>query len=515
MSMSNALANEIASNSDESAEYVETSSGKWEVVIGLEVHAQVISESKLFSSASTKFGAAPNEHVSFVDAALPGVLPVLNSFCVDQAIKTGLGLNAHINLVSRFDRKNYFYADLPQGYQISQYKYPIISGGYIDLEKPNGSVRRVNLERIHIEQDAGKSIHDQHPTQSFIDLNRAGVALMEIVTKPDMRSAEEVTAFMQKLRAILRYLKTCDGNMDEGSMRADVNISLHRPGEPYGTRAEIKNVNSFKFIAAAIAFEIRRQIEILESGGTVDQETRLFDTKTGETRTMRSKEDAQDYRYFPEPDLPPLVLTEERIERIRKTIPELPDAKAKRLQSELGLPHYDAGLIAAESEVADYYENALSKGTKDKCCESEEQRKEFAKLLSNWMLVDLFSFLNKYEKDITESKVSAENLAQLVKLIVTDVISGKIAKEVLEIMWETGKTPIQIVEEKGLQQITSADAIENIAKEVLAENVDKVEQYKAGKDKLFGFFVGQTMKKTEGKANPKLLNEVLKKLLNS
>ena len=302
--------------------YIETATGKWEAVIGLEVHAQVISESKLFSSSSTKFGAAPNENVSFVDAALPGVLPVINSFCVDQTIKTGLGLNGTVNLVSRFDRKNYFYADLPQGYQISQYKYPIISGGYIDIEKSDGNTRRVNLERIHIEQDAGKSIHDQSPTKSFIDLNRAGITLMEIVTKPDMRSAEEVTIFLQKLRAILRYLKTCDGNMEEGSMRADVNVSIHRPGEEYGTRAEIKNVNSFKFIAAAIDFEIERQIGILESGGTVDQETRLFDTASGQTKVMRSKEDAQDYRYFPEPDLPPLTLTEERIERIRKTIPE-------------------------------------------------------------------------------------------------------------------------------------------------------------------------------------------------
>lgn len=498
-------------------EYVETSTGKWEVVIGLEVHAQVISESKLFSSASTKFGAAPNEHVSFVDAALPGVLPVLNSFCVDQAIKTGLGLEGHVNLVSRFDRKNYFYADLPQGYQISQYKYPIISGGHIDVEKPDGSIRRVNLERIHIEQDAGKSIHDQSPTKSFIDLNRSGIALMEIVTKPDMRSAEEVTVFMQKLRAILRYLKTCDGNMEEGSMRADVNVSLRRPGDPYGTRAEVKNVNSFRFIAAAVNFEIRRQIEILESGREIDQETRLFDTSTGETRTMRSKEDAQDYRYFPEPDLPPLVLTEERIEKIRKSIPELPDAKTRRLQNELDLPHYDATLIAAESEIAEYYERGLAAGTAETgtAGRDEQYRKNFAKILSNWMLGELFAYLNKFGKDVTTSNVSAENLAKLVELIMTDVISGKIAKEILEIMWETGKDPGAIVEEKGLKQITSEDAIETVAKEVLAENTDKVEQYRDGKDKLFGFFVGQTMKKTGGKANPKILNEVLKKLLDN
>ena len=438
---------------------------------------------------------------------MPGVLPVLNSFCVDQAIKTGLGLNGTVNLVSRFDRKNYFYADLPQGYQISQYKYPIISGGYIDIEKADGSIRRVNLERIHIEQDAGKSIHDQSPTKSFIDLNRAGITLMEIVTKPDMRSAEEVTVFLQKLRAILRYLKTCDGNMEEGSMRADVNVSIHRPGEAYGTRAEVKNVNSFKFIAAAIDFEIERQIGILESGGTVDQETRLFDTASGQTRVMRSKEDAQDYRYFPEPDLPPLVLTEERIERIRKTIPELPDAKTARLQREFDLPHYDAALISAESETADYYERALDS--------VKSPTKDFAKMLANWMLGELFSCLNKSGKSISESNISAENLAELVNLIKTDVISGKIAKEVLELMWDSGKSPAQIVEEKGLKQITSVDAIEEVAKQVLAENTDKVAEYKSGKDKLFGFFVGQTMKRTEGKANPKILNEILRKLLEN
>lgn len=487
--------------------YIKTATGKWEAVIGLEVHAQVISESKLFSSSSTKFGAAPNENVSFVDAALPGVLPVINSFCVDQAIKTGLGLNGTVNLVSRFDRKNYFYADLPQGYQISQYKYPIISGGYIDIEKSDGNIRRVNLERIHIEQDAGKSIHDQSPTKSFIDLNRAGITLMEIVTKPDMRSAEEVTIFLQKLRAILRYLKTCDGNMEEGSMRADVNVSIHRPDEEYGTRAEIKNVNSFKFIAAAIDFEIERQIGILESGGTVDQETRLFDTASGQTKVMRSKEDAQDYRYFPEPDLPPLTLTEERIERICKTIPELPDAKTARLQREFDLPHYDAALISAESETADYYEKALDS--------VNSPTKDFAKMLANWMLGELFSFLNKSGKNISESNISAENLAELVNLIKTDVISGKIAKEVLELMWNNGKSPAQVVEEKGLKQITSVEAIEEVAKQVLAENADKVTEYKSGKDKLFGFFVGQTMKKTEGKANPKILNEILRKLLEA
>lgn len=487
-------------------DYIETSTGKWEVVIGLEVHAQVISNSKLFSTASTEFGSSPNENVSFVDAALPGVLPVINSFCVDQAIKTGLGLNGHVNLVSRFDRKNYFYADLPQGYQISQYKYPIISGGYIDIEKDDGRVRRVNLERIHIEQDAGKSIHDQSPNKSFIDLNRSGIALMEIVTKPDMRSADETSIFLQKLRSILRYLGTCDGNMEEGSMRADVNVSIRRPGADYGTRAEVKNVNSFKFITAAINFEVERQISLLENGGVVDQETRLFDTSTGQTRVMRSKEDAQDYRYFPEPDLPPLVLSEERIETIRKTIPELPDAKTARLQHDFDLPHYDAALISADKETADFYERALnSKGT---------PTKDFAKMLANWMLGELFSCLNKSGKNISESNVSAENLAELINLIKTDVISGKIAKEVLELMWDSGKRASEIVEEKGLKQITSADEIEKVAKEVLTENESKVAEYKSGKDKLFGFFVGQSMKKMGGKANPQVLNEVLKKLLS-
>ncbi|MBR1733853.1 MAG: Asp-tRNA(Asn)/Glu-tRNA(Gln) amidotransferase subunit GatB [Alphaproteobacteria bacterium] len=493
-------------NNCDNSVYIETSTGKWEVVIGLEVHAQVISNSKLFSNASTSFGASPNTNVSFVDAALPGVLPVINSFCVDQAIKTGLGLNGHVNLVSRFDRKNYFYADLPQGYQISQYKYPIISGGYIDIDKEDGSTRRINLERIHIEQDAGKSIHDQSPNKSFIDLNRSGVALMEIVTKPDMRSAEETSVFLQKLRSILRYLGTCDGNMEEGSMRADVNVSIHRPGTEYGTRAEVKNVNSFKFITAAINFEIQRQIALLESSGTVDQETRLFDTGTGETRTMRSKEDAQDYRYFPEPDLPPLVLSEERIEAIRKTIPELPDAKTARLQREFDLPHYDATLISADRETADFYERGL------KAVNSPS--KDFAKMLANWMLGELFSCLNKSGKHITESNVSAENLAELVNLIKINVISGKIAKEVLELMWESGNKAIEIVEERGMKQITSTEEIEKIAKVVLAENESKVSEYKSGKDKLFGFFVGQTMKRTEGKANPQILNEVLKKLLS-
>lgn len=485
--------------------YIETEKGQWEVVIGLEIHAQVISESKLFSSASTKFGAEPNANVSFVDAALPGVLPVLNSFCVDQAIRTGLGLNAQINKVSSFDRKNYFYADLPQGYQISQFFHPIVSGGYIDLKNSDGEVHRINIERIHIEQDAGKSIHDQSPTKSFIDLNRSGVALMEIVTKPDMRSAEEAAMFLQKLRSILRYLKTCDGNMDEGSMRADVNVSVHRPGTPYGTRAEVKNVNSIKFLATAVNYEVERQIDILENGGEVDQETRLFDSAKGITRTMRSKEDAQDYRYFPEPDLPPLVLTQERIDNLKKTIPELPDAKSARLQKDYGLPQYDADLISSEMEIANFYEDALAA--------TGSNGPETAKLVSNWLLGELFALLNKNSVGITESKVSAKMLAELVKLIVTNVISGKIAKEVLEEMWNSQKSANDIVEEKGLKQITSTDAIKAALEEVLAENPDKVEEYRGGKEKLFGFFIGQAMKKTQGKANPKMLNDILKGLL--
>ena len=487
--------------------YIETETGKWEVVIGLEIHAQIISNSKLFSSASTKFGAGPNENVSYVDAALPGVLPVINSFCVDQAIRTGLGLNAEINKVSFFDRKNYFYADLPQGYQITQYFHPIISGGYIDIEREGGEIHRVNIHHVHIEQDAGKSIHDQSPIKSFIDLNRSGIALMEIVTQPDMRSAEDAMLFLQKLRSILRYLKTCDGNMDEGSMRADVNISVHRPGTPFGTRAEVKNVNSIKFMATAVNYEIQRQIEILENGGEVDQETRLFDSTKGVTRTMRSKEDAQDYRYFPEPDLPPLVLEQSRIDELKKTIPELPDAKSKRLQRDYDLPKYDAELISSEMEIANYYEKALAA--------TKTSDKGVAKLLSNWLLGELFAQLNKASKSIAESDISAEDFAELIMLIKGEVISGKIAKEVLELMWSEKKKASVIVEEKGLKQITSTDEIKKSLQAVLDENQDKVAEYKIGKEKLFGFFIGQAMKKTGGKANPKMLNEILREILSN
>jgi len=486
--------------------YIETATEKWEVVIGLEVHAQVISQSKLFSSASTKFGVAPNENVSFVDAALPGVLPVINEFCVDQAIKTGLGVHCDVNKVSYFDRKNYFYADLPQGYQITQFFHPIVSGGYLEIEDDEGNLKKVRLDHIHLEQDAGKSIHDQNPTKSYIDLNRSGIALMEIVTMPDMRSAVEASNFVKKLRSTLRYLKTCDGNMDEGSLRADVNISVHRPDEPFGTRAEIKNVNSMKFIETAIAFEIDRQISLLEAGKEVDQETRLFDSNTGETRTMRSKEDAQDYRYFPEPDIPPLVISDERIERIRKTLPELPDEKSARLKKDYNLPKYDAELICSEIELANFYEKALNS--------IEKANDDSAKMLSNWFLGDFFSLLNKNGATITNSNISAEHLGKLIELIQTDVISGKIAKDVIELMWDEQKSPDIIVDEKGWKQITSTDAIEDALRTVLTENADKVEEYKSGKDKLFGFFVGQGMKKTQGKANPQMLNEILKKLLS-
>lgn len=480
--------------------YIETSIGLWEAVIGLEVHAQVISKAKLFSSASTKFGAMPNENVSFVDAALPGTLPVINEFCIDQAIKTGLGLNATINKVSHFDRKNYFYPDLPQGYQISQFKHPIVSNGIVSVVTEDGSKHDIRIERIHLEQDAGKSIHDQHPSKSLIDLNRAGIALMEIVTMPDMRTAEEAALFLKKLRSIFRYLKTCDGNMEEGSMRADVNISVHRPNSPFGTRVEVKNVNSIKFLAQAVTFEINRQIDLIESGKEVDQETRLFNSATGETRLMRSKEDAQDYRYFPDPDLPALIIDQERIDRIKSEIPELPDQKCERFQNEYELPKYDAELISSEMELAMFYESAVS---------HTDQSKESAKLVSNWLLGEVFAFLNKDGLDITRSPITPEQLAELIGLISDGIISSKIAKEVFEILWETGTSPKKIVEEKGLVQISDKDQIRSEIVSVLNSNSDKVTEYKSGKDKLFGFFVGQIMKKTGGKLNPKLLNEIL------
>ena len=480
------------------AELLRGETGDWEVVIGLEVHAQIVSEAKLFSGAATAFGAEPNSQVSLVDAAMPGMLPVINQECVRQAVKTGLGLKAQVNRVSVFDRKNYFYPDLPQGYQISQYTQPIIGEGELPIDLPEG-VKQIGIERLHMEQDAGKSIHDQHPSKSYIDLNRSGVALMEIVSKPDMRSAEEAAAYVRKLRSILRYLGTCDGNMQEGSLRCDANVSVRKPGDELGTRCEIKNLNSIRFLQQAIEFEARRQIEVIEDGGTIDQETRLFDANRGETRTMRSKEDAHDYRYFPDPDLLPLVLTEEFIAAIEAELPELPDAKKARFVSEYGLGEEDASQLVEERETAAFYE-AVAEG-RDK------------KLASNWVLTELFGALNKAGKGLDESPVSAEGLGGLIELISDGTISGRIAKDVFADMFETGKDAAAIVEEKGLRQVSDAGEITGLIDGVLAANEDKVAEFKAGKDKLFGFFVGQVMKQSQGKANPALVNQVLREKL--
>ena len=466
----------------------------------MEVHAQVTSASKLFSGSSTSFGANPNQNVSLVDAAMPGMLPVINSECVRQAIKTGLGLNAQINLLSVFDRKNYFYADLPQGYQISQFKQPIVGEGAITIELKDGSSHQIGIERLHLEQDAGKSLHDQHPTKSYIDLNRSGVALMEIVSRPDLRSAEQAGAYIKKLRSILRYLGTCDGNMEEGSLRADVNVSVRKPGEVLGTRTETKNLNSVRFIMQAIDFEVERQIEILEAGGQIDQETRLFDTTTGETRQMRSKEDAHDYRYFPDPDLLPLTFTQDYVNEIKSSLPELPDQIKARMISEYGLSAYDAGVLTEERETAKFYERA-SDG-RDK------------KLVANWMSVELFGALNKAGKSLSESPVSPTALGKLVDLISDGTISGRIAKDVFADMFETGRDATVIIEEKGLKQVSDAGSIEGLVDQVLADNQDKVAEYRGGKDKLFGFFVGQTMKLSGGQANPGMVNQVLRAKLD-
>ncbi len=479
---------------------VKGQSGEWEVVIGMEVHAQVTSASKLFSGSSTSFGANPNQNVSLVDAAMPGMLPVINSECVRQAIKTGLGLNAQINLFSVFDRKNYFYADLPQGYQISQFKQPIVGEGAITIELKDGSSHQIGIERLHLEQDAGKSLHDQHPTKSYIDLNRSGVALMEIVSRPDLRSSEQAGAYIKKLRSILRYLGTCDGNMEEGSLRADVNVSVRKPGEVLGTRTETKNLNSVRFIMQAIDFEVERQIEILEAGGQIDQETRLFDTTTGETRQMRSKEDAHDYRYFPDPDLLPLTFTQDYVNEIKSSLPELPDQIKARMISEYGLSAYDAGVLTEERETAKFYERA-SDG-RDK------------KLVANWMSVELFGALNKAGKSLSESPVSPTALGKLVDLISDGTISGRIAKDVFADMFETGRDATVIIEEKGLKQVSDAGSIEGLVDQVLADNQDKVAEYRGGKDKLFGFFVGQTMKLSGGQANPGMVNQVLRAKLD-
>jgi aspartyl-tRNA(Asn)/glutamyl-tRNA(Gln) amidotransferase subunit B len=478
---------------------LEGATGAWEVVVGLEVHAQVISQSKLFSGASATYGGAPNAHVSFVDAGFPGMLPVINRECVAQAVRTGLGLHAQINLVSRFDRKNYFYADLPSGYQISQFAHPIVGTGVVEIELSDGSLKEIGITRLHLEQDAGKSMHDQHPSKSVIDLNRAGVALMEIVSEPDIRSPEEAGAYVRKLRQILRYLGTCDGNMEEGSMRADVNVSVRKAGEDFRTRCEIKNVNSVRFVMHAVEAEAMRQIEVWESGGTVVQETRLYDPARGETRSMRSKEDAHDYRYFPEPDLLPLVLDEGWVAALKAKLPELPDAKRKRFCEQYGITFYDAGVLVADQVTADFYEQ-VAKGRD-------------ARLAANWVSGDFFAALNRTGASIETSPVSAAALGALLDLIANQTINGRIAKDVFEAMVETGRMPGDIVAEKGLRQVTDTGAITAAVAAVIAGNQDKVAEYKAGKEKLFGFFVGQVMKAMAGKGNPALVNEEVKKQL--
>ena len=483
------------------AEFViETPKGKWEIVCGLEIHCQIISKSKIYSGASTEFGADANEHVSFVDAGMPGMLPTLNKYCVHQAVKTGIGLKAKINKYSNFARKNYFYADLPQGYQITQFKYPIVGEGKVLIDLADGSTREIGIERMHIEQDAGKSIHDIDPKKSFIDLNRAGVGLMEIVTKPDFRAPEDAGAFLKKLRSILRYLGTCDGNMDEGSMRCDVNVSVR----PYGsnelrTRCEMKNVNSIKFVMQAIENEARRHVEVYENGGDIVQETRQFNPVTGQTKAMRKKEFAHDYRYFPEPDLAPLVLSDEYIQSVRDEIPELPDEKKERFVKELGLTPYDAIVICENKETADFFEKAATGHD--------------AKKVANWLMGDFFAMLNEKKIELKDSPVSAENLGRLVELVSSNVINGKTAKDVFALMVETGENPEKIVEEKGLKQVTDSSEIEKIVDEVIASSPANVAAYQGGKQGLFGWFVGQVMKASRGKANPVVVNELLKKKL--
>ena len=476
------------------AKLIKGATGDWEVVIGMEVHAQVSSNAKLFSGASTEFGGAPNTHVSLVDAAMPGMLPVINKECVRQAVRTGLGLKAQINLKSVFDRKNYFYPDLPQGYQISQYKQPMVGEGEVIVDLPDGSFT-VGIERLHLEQDAGKSLHDRHPTMSYVDLNRSGVALMEIVSKPDIRSSEQAKAYVTKLRSILRYLGTCDGDMEKGSLRADVNVSVRKPGAPLGTRCEIKNMNSISFIGDAIEHEARRQIEIIEDGGTIDQETRLYDPGKRETRSMRSKEEAHDYRYFPDPDLLPLELTQAEVDALKAKLPELPDEKKARFMREAGLSAYDADVLVAERATADFFE-AVAKGRD-------------AKLAANWVINELAGRLNKEGKDIASSPVSAAQLGAILDLIKDGSISGKIAKDLFEIVWREGGDPRAIVEARGMKQVTDTGAIEKVIDEIIAANPDKVAQAKA-KPQLAGWFVGQVMKASGGKANPQAVNDLLK-----
>ncbi|MGL1920155.1 MAG: Asp-tRNA(Asn)/Glu-tRNA(Gln) amidotransferase subunit GatB [Hyphomicrobiales bacterium] len=478
---------------------IQGATGDWEIVLGLEIHAQVSSKSKLMSGAATEFGAEPNSQVSLVDAAMPGMLPVVNEFCYEQAVLTGLGLNAEINLVSIFDRKNYFYPDLPQGYQISQFTDPIVGKGIVKIELADGSFHDVGIERLHLEQDAGKSIHDLYPSQSCVDLNRSGVALMEIVSDPDMRTAEHAKLYVSKIRTILRYLGTCDGNMEQGSLRADVNVSVRRPGDELGTRCEIKNMNSIRNIGMAIEYEAQRQVDIIEDGGTISQETRLWDVSKGETRSMRSKEEAHDYRYFPDPDLLPVVLEQSFVDAIKARIPELPDAKHERLMSQYGLNSYDANILIADPENADYFE-LVAKGVD-------------AKLAVNWVTGDLFGMLNKRGFTIETSPISAESLGELVGLVTDKTISNKIAKEVFEMMLDSDDSPAKIVEDNGMKQVTDTGAIEKAVDEVIAANPDKVEQVKE-KPKMAGWFVGQVMQATGGKANPQAVSDMIKAKLN-
>tara|TARA_Y100001970_G_scaffold294081_1_gene446596 strand:+ start:892 stop:2367 length:1476 start_codon:yes stop_codon:yes gene_type:complete len=477
----------------------------WETVIGLEIHAQVKSKSKLFSNSSTTFGSEPNSQVSLVDAAMPGMLPVINEYCIEQAVKTGIGLKSKINNYSVFDRKNYFYADLPQGYQISQYKYPIVGEGKVTIDFKDGSSKDIRIVRLHLEQDAGKSLHDQNPNKTYVDLNRSGVALMEIVSEPDIRSADEAGLYISKIRSILMYLDTCDGNMQEGSLRADVNISVRKPGEGYGTRCEIKNLNSIKFIKQAINYEVKRQIEILEDGGKIHQNTLLFNTSTGKTRPMRSKEEAHDYRYFPDPDLLPLEINQKDIEVIKKTIPELPDERKKRYVDEFNLTNYDASVLTSDKAISDYFNDVIN---------SDKTLKASAKIVVNWITSELFSLLNESNIEINKSPIKPTQFGKLIKLIKQNIISGKIAKEVLIEMFNTKNEPELIIADKGLEQMTDTSEIENLVHQVLQENQKMVNQYLSGKDKLLGFFVGQVMKKSNGKANPKILNEILKSNLS-
>ena len=488
---------------------IQGATGEWEVVIGLEVHAQISTQSKLFSGAATAFGAEPNSQVSLVDAAMPGMLPVPNRECIRQAVRTGLALGAQINRWSRFDRKNYFYADLPQGYQISQLYHPLVGEGVIEIipdERNPHETKRIGVERIHVEQDAGKLMHDQHPTMSYVDLNRSGVALMEIVSRPDMRSPAEAGAYLAKLRTILRYVGSCDGNMDQGSMRADVNVSVRRPGEPFGTRTETKNVNSVRFVMATVEFEASRQVDVLESGGSIVQETRLFDPDTGTTRSMRSKEDAHDYRYFPDPDLLPLELDEAFIAECLASLPELPDAKRARYEGELGLSAYNAGVLTADAETARWFEALLAASA----AAQGKGEAEVAKAAANWLTSELFGALNKLGRTLVDSPVSPAAGGELLALVGKGTISGSIAKQVLEKMLETGDMPAAIVEREGLVQTSDTGAIEAVVDQILAANADKVAQFKAGKEALFGFFVGQTMKAMQGKGNPQVVNEVLR-----